>query len=71
MVEYGGRWNSIIFSDEKKFNLDGPDGYQYYWRDLSKEKEMYFTRHSGGGSVMVWGAMAACGLSELAILEGI
>jgi len=54
MVEYGGRWNSIIFSDEKKFNLDGPDGYQYYWRDLRKEKETYFTRHSGGGSVMVW-----------------
>jgi len=43
----------VIFSDEKKFNLDGPDGCDSYWHDLRKEHLVKPRRNFGGGSVMV------------------
>lgn len=49
-------WEYVIFSDEKKFNLDGPDGYKYYWYDLRKEKNVAMSRNFGGGSLMIWAA---------------
>jgi transposase len=63
-------WDRVVFSDEKKFNLDGPDGYQFYWHDLRKEVEVYSTRVNGGGSVMVWAGMSCYGKTQLAFLEG-
>ena len=35
-------WISVIFSVEKRFNLDGADGIQYYWHCL-KQKEQYYS----------------------------
>eukprot|EP00644_Phytophthora_capsici_P003153 jgi/Phyca11/103161/e_gw1.7.57.1 len=64
------KWSKVVFSDEKKFNLDGPDGLQYYWHDLRFEPQMYSRRQNGGGSVMKWGAFCAQGKSELVVLEG-
>lgn len=55
----------MIWSDDKKFNLDGPDGYRYYWHDLRKEKRHLSRRAYGGGSVMVWGAFCQIGALEL------
>ena len=69
-VDFGAKWETVIFSDEKKFNLDGPDGYQYYWHDLRKERETFMSRQNGGGGCMVWGAFAWSGTSQLAFLEG-
>lgn len=52
----------VVYSDEKKFNLDGPDGYRYYWHDLRKEERVFSKRNFGGASVMVWAAFDATGM---------
>ncbi|CAD6189549.1 unnamed protein product [Caenorhabditis auriculariae] len=62
-------WNKIIFSDEKKFNLDGPDGYAHYWRDLRKDPMYISKRNFGGGSLMVWAAFCGNGTVALSFIE--
>jgi transposase len=69
-VDLGLGWNDVVFSDEKKFNLDGPDCLQYYWHDLRKEEQTYLSRQNGGGSVMIWAAFSSQGLSDVAFLDG-
>lgn len=64
------QWGRIIFSDEKKFNLDGPDGIQYYWHDMRKEEKVLYSRQNGGGSLMVWGCFSALGRGELSFPTG-
>ncbi|VDO76363.1 unnamed protein product [Heligmosomoides polygyrus] len=44
---------NIIFSDEKKFNSDGPGGCHCYWRDLRKDPLVFSRRKFDGGSQMV------------------
>jgi len=63
-------WENVVFSDEKKFNLDGPDGTQCYWHDLRKEEQLFSKRPFGGGSLMIWGAFSAAGKAELVVMEG-
>ena len=41
-------WRNIIRSDERKWNLDGPDRFFYYWYDLRKEKKIHSRRQIGG-----------------------
>lgn len=58
-------WTVMVFSDEKKFNLDGPDGMQFYWHNLKQDKEVCWSRNFGGGSVMVW--LGFCSKGKLRI----
>lgn len=69
-------WKSVIFTDESKFNLFGSDGRRFVWRKEGtalKSANIKATVKHGGGSVMVWGAMAANGvgvLLNLVFIEG-
>ena len=44
-------WSSVIFSDEKCFSLDGPDGNAYYWADTRLERRYFSTRARGGQGI--------------------
>lgn len=64
------KWKQVVFTDEKKFNMDGPDGFRNYWHDLRRERRIFSKRQNGGGSLMVWGGLSSKGKTELAILDG-
>ncbi|KAL1490304.1 hypothetical protein ABEB36_013020 [Hypothenemus hampei] len=58
-------WLQVVFSDEKKFNLDGPDGFNSYWRYLRREPRYFSKRTFGGVGLMVWGAFSIEGVLPL------
>ena len=66
----GGKWRDVIFSDENKWSLDGPDGISRYWHDLRKEQQWLSTRGFGGGSVMAWIGVSYKRKIDLVIMKG-
>jgi len=69
-MTWSEEWRRIIFSDEKKFNLDGPDGFTYYFHDLRKEEKILSRRQQGVGSVMVWASFGWNRKSDLVFITG-
>jgi hypothetical protein len=63
-ISWEDEWDDVVFSNEKKFNLDGSDGYQFYWYDLINEPQYFLKRAMGGGSLMVWIACSSKGISD-------
>lgn len=67
-------WKRVIFTDESKYQIFGSDGRKFVWRKANTEvdpKNLTPTVKHGGGSVLVWGAMSAAGVSNLCFIEGI
>lgn len=67
-------WDSILWSDESKFELFGSKKRQRVWRKKGEgllDQNLKKTVKHGGGSIMVWGCFAANGVGELVLVEGI
>lgn len=67
-------WDSILWSDESKYNVFGSDGRKRVWRypnEALKLKNLNPTVKHGGGSVMVWGCMASNGAGRMEFVQGI
>lgn len=62
-------WSNVVFSDEKKFNLDGPDCCAFYWHALDKEDDPKGSRNFGGGSLMVWAGFSSKGTVPICFIS--
>lgn len=63
------QWRKYIFSDEKKFCLDGPVVGRLVWGDVRKPRPIQPRRQGGGGSVTVWAAFGYHGKTPLMISD--
>lgn len=67
------QWNSVIFSDESRFNVSHADGRVRVYRRRNErladcciqERDRF-----GGGSVMVWGGIMGGRKTDLVIIQG-
>ncbi|GBM29315.1 Transposable element Tc3 transposase [Araneus ventricosus] len=59
VMTWDNQWIQTIFSDEKKWNSDGPDRWKYYW----------LKRQIGGGSVITSGCFAYNGVGSIAFVS--
>ena len=44
----------VLFTDETRATLDGPNGWGKGWDGNGHERHTHFRRQQGGGDVMIW-----------------
>ena len=54
-------WRKVVFSNEKKFYLDSQNDSKKYKHAKKFPEENYSTKHSEGGSLMIWGSFSSSG----------
>ena len=71
-IEDGLDFSKVVFSDEKRFSLDGPDGYKSYIDKRGRKVQVPLRkkRQMGGGSVMVWGCITSDGSLFIKFIDG-
>ena len=62
------QWNNIIFSDEKRFCMDGVQNIMYGWMKKNK-KHVIMKLHSGGRSIMVWVDVSFNSKNEIIVIN--
>jgi hypothetical protein len=60
----------VVFSDEKKFNLDGLDVMFHSWADPKLDRAIFSTRSSRTGGVIVWACISSTGTIMLEPISG-
>lgn len=71
-IEEKRSWDKIIWTDEKKFRIDGPDSYNKYWVPVDKEhvtdvQSKDYQRYKG---VMIWMAISSKGVIHFERVTG-
>lgn len=47
-------WKPVVSYDEKRFCLDGPDGFAFYRNDLRYEPKVFYKHQQGGKEIIIW-----------------
>lgn len=59
-----------VFTDEKWFCLDGPDGQACFWAETRMLKDAFTKRARGRGGTTVWGGISWRSKTPLVVVNG-